>query len=405
MLRRLLQHYLFSPRAGALIKSISWLCFCGVAISVFAMILVLTIMNGFNTTIYKRILSAEPHFVVFDSLQKIETYRFIEDGDKLVENDAFLTFEQDVILRTVDGVFGGAKAIGLNPEDLKNKMRDVYSNKQMLDKYQPKDFDLKDNEIVIGNVLASNLNLFLEEDLVLVSPESLLLPPGEKAAYQKVRVKKIVSTHVDQIDSQVIYYNKNTGLKSLGRTASFSRNFEIKVKDDKAYKLTASLLKKEEKVENWKERNSSLLYALKMEKIAMGSFLGLTVIIACLSILVVMSLLIAQKRKDIALLMTIGLTRKKVELLFTHLGFSISTLGAFFGYILAYVVQLILDNFKLDLFPGDFYYDTSVPVSWNAGLSFAIFAIAVLVSYVGAKIPARFAAKQGLVEQLGRCRG
>ncbi|MCB0387043.1 MAG: hypothetical protein KDD43_16735, partial [Bdellovibrionales bacterium] len=124
--------YLFSNRAGALIRTIAWICIVGIGLGVLSLVVVLSVMNGFNGTIRERLLAVEPHLVV--------STRSLHDGVGKNREDlgtlraevgqlpgayAAIVESQDVILRTLEGTFGGAVAKGMDGESLERIFLDI----------------------------------------------------------------------------------------------------------------------------------------------------------------------------------------------------------------------------------------------------------------------------------------
>lgn len=107
------RHYLLSNRAGALIRTVAWLCMTGVGLGVMSLVVVISVMNGFNDSIRKRLLAVEPHLVV--RMPKIETVEGLlqqplyKQLKARKDTQTEIYENQDVILRTVDGVFGAIR--------------------------------------------------------------------------------------------------------------------------------------------------------------------------------------------------------------------------------------------------------------------------------------------------------
>src|SRR5688500_4492380 len=100
------RRYLFSSRAGAVVKSMARLCWVATLIGVFSLILVSSIMNGFNRSIRIKLLGVEPHLSIVGSEAQLATIENKVDQDEVVEMNRFA--RQDVIIRTLDGKFSGA---------------------------------------------------------------------------------------------------------------------------------------------------------------------------------------------------------------------------------------------------------------------------------------------------------
>jgi len=155
-----------------------------------------------------------------------------------------------------------------------------------------------------------------------------------------------------------------------------------------------SLLKfSDVQVETWEDRNSALLYALKLEKLTIGFFLGLAGVIAGSSILTVLALLLSQKRRDIAILRTLGYSSRQTVLTFTQMGCMISGLGVITGTVLGTVVGYYIQYNPINFLPQQIYYDASIPALVDWGLIFAVLIVSSLIAVLGSYIPARTASE------------
>src|SRR5690606_32322480 len=129
--------------------------------------------------------------------------------------------------------------------------------------------------------------------------ESLLLPAGEIPTFEKVRVATILTSDIADIDSQMIFYDQTKGLRRLKKTASFETGIEVRLaRPSEAAAWSKKLqetLGPEFEVATWGDRNSALFFALKMEKVAMSTFLSLSILITCFALFTVLIMLITQK--------------------------------------------------------------------------------------------------------------
>lgn len=416
MLVFLFQKLILSNRAGNLVRRISRLSMIGIGVSTFAFFIVLFVMSGMNQTIEKRIVSLEPHLTLIKTSNKnisfLEKHLVLEKlNDKNIKS--FSIFEsQDVILRSMDGQFRGAIAQGFSRKSLetfnqnlvelenhKVKRTDKSVNTTHLDNLDKNDqWSLVEapgmNEVYLGIDLARSMGVF-EGDFIMVSPpESLLLAPGEVPVFEKVRVKKTISTNLADIDSQYLFYLRDLSLNSL--KTSLSRQVGIEVwfqnplKTDRFKEELKEFLSAEKDwiVETWMDRNSALFYSLKLEKIMIGIFLGLAGIISSFSIITVLALLISEKTRDIAMLRTLGLSQKKTIQIFIKMGMVISSIGLFAGTFFGLSLGLYIEKYPLNILP-DIYYDSTIPARVEFGLVATVVAISILISFLGAYIPTR----------------
>ena len=131
-----------------------------------------------------------------------------------------------------------------------------------------------------------------------------------------------------------------------------------------------------------------LFFALLMEKTMIGVFLGLAGLIASSSILTVLALLMSQKKRDIAIIKTLGLSQKKTLWLFTRMGLWISGGALAVGALLGLGISFYLQFHPVNVLPN-IYYDSSIPALVDFRFVFVVLFIAGLLAFLGSYIPAR----------------
>lgn len=411
----LFRHYLLSRRAGSLIRTVAWISISGVAIGVMALVVVISVMNGFNDQIRRRLLAVEPHLVATmpssNGLLNADAVKATADFQKFrntrdVQTDLFEN--QDVIIRTVDGNYGGAIARGVEAQTLTYILKEtrravapaVNSTPFNSVDVQPESADLSKGEIMIGIDLARALGIFEGDTITLIAPEALLLPAGEAPPFERVVVKSLITTNLADIDEKVIFYGRGRSLQTFQNSPSRISGFEIRLPNPQDFQpIKSDLESRGWKVESWVDRNSSLFYALKMEKFAMGAFLALAGLVASFSIVTVLVLLLTQKRKDIGLLMGLGLSPKRTRTIFVQVGLILSAIGIGSGLVIGLIVSVLLDKFPIPLLP-EVYYDATIPATIDPLFVFGIVVIASLIAFVSAWIPARQTTRESPAEAL-----
>ncbi len=403
------QHFLLSRRAGSLIRTIAWLSIISVSIGVFALVVVLSVMNGFHQSIRKRLLAAEPHVVL--NLDKTPTdshfgltqavYDLIQKEKGAID----IVERQDVVLRTGEGVFSGAEARGLDhaavvrlilavEEANRVEKKSSYSTPQV----DELSMSMGPGEVMMGAELARGLGIFEGDRVTLIAPEALLLPPGEAPKFERVVVKRLLTTNVADLDNKLFIYSRGQSLLGLGSTVSRRTDLEIWLPDagraeDIKTQIKTEIIKldstfNEAKVQTWGDRNSALFHALRLEIVSIGLFLSLSTLIAGFSIVTVLLILITQKRKEIGLLMAMGLSRGKTRALFTRLGLLLSSVGILSGALLGVIACLIIDSLDTSILP-EFYYDTTIPAKVNPLFVIAVVGFAMALAFVASYVPAR----------------
>lgn len=396
--------FLIFAKSGSVVRRISWLTILGLTFSLAALVIVMSVMTALNQSQRQRTLAVEPHLTIeIPELNRIQNLMNHPVNYKLKAIPGAVVFpyeSQDVILRTMDGKFKGAMARGIEWTSLQNTLDRVKAHllgkRRMSEVNKP-----KPGEILIGVDLAHSLGVFEGDSLMVVPPEGLLLPPSEAPKYEKVRVAQIITTNVADFDSQIIFYIEGETLQSLKDSASRKIGLEVRlVQPDEAENTKQSLMSFADiKTQTWAERNSALFFALKLEKIMIGIFLGMAALVAGLSLISVLSLLISQKRKEIALLQTLGYSKRAIKRLFSSLGFMLAGTGIFLGLLIGVGISYYLELYPLNILP-DIYYDSEIPAKVEFWFIFVLLAVSSGLALLGSKWIAASSANLSITSSL-----
>lgn len=397
--------YLFSPRAGAVIRKVSWLTVIGLGLSVTALIVVLSVMAALNHNIEDRTLAVEPHLTIqipgINQGALLEAHPITAKLRQHPEIKVDVFESQDVILRTVDGHFKGGIARGVSQQSLDRMLLDMQKLDQKRKDLPFTPETLGPGEVILGVDLAVALGVFEGDPLMVIPPEELLLPPTETPKYEKVTVKKIISTSLADVDAQDLFYVRGNALKSFKQAASKKTYIEIKVPNpynmEPWKKEVASF--PEAVLETWRERNSALFFALRLEKLVIGLFLGLAALIASFSMISVLALLISQKRREIGILQAIGFSQRRVRNLFMQIGFALALAGLLAGIFFGSGISLWIEAHPLNVLP-DIYYDSQVPADWDPVFVLTILVTGIVMALAGSFLISRSASLEVPAEAL-----
>lgn len=392
-----LNKLIISNRSASLIRRISLLSFIAITLSVAIFFLVLFVMNGMNANIKTRILALDPHLTV------IKKEKPLAELPSTAEMSVIPFDSYDLMLRTIDGQFRGTSAVGFDQAGLTfwfKQLKDLKSNQashsevSFYDASIDSELELQPNEIVIGIDLARSLGL-LEGDIVTLIPaESLLLSSMEAPVFEKATIRRIVTTDLYDLDSKLLFFNKEHSIKSLRASPSKVSGYQLWLKDISQMENTRTQLEARgfEHVESWQQKNSELFFALFMEKTMIGVFLGLAGLIASSSILTVLALIMSQKKLDIAIIKTLGYSAKNTLSLFMMMGLWISLSGLFLGTLLGLAAGYYLQFYPLNILPS-VYYDSSIPALVNLSFTFWVVLGVTALAIIGCYIPARASLK------------
>lgn len=363
-----------------------------ISLSLFAFIVVISVMTGMNEGIIHRVNLLEPDLTIeIDQVKSIDSLKTQPVIQRLIEKNYTVDYQEnsDVILRTTDGLYRGLVARGLSEKAFESMIKNM---NQMDEKVKSNPLDLLQNwqaneipgegEAIIGYDTAQMLNVYEGDWVTLIPPEALLLPQGEIPVLERVQIKKIISTRIQQMDAQNIWYR--SGLSLTRFQGSPSRRVQASVKLDlssHAEKVKDSLSQFSDiRITTWQEKNIALFTALKLEKFCIGFILFLAGLISTFSVVMALSLLINQKRKDWALLKALGFSEVRLQKLILKLGLWLSAIGVGSGVFLGLVFSLIIQFFPPSVLPS-IYYDSQIPSKVEPLLVLATLVVAMLICY------------------------
>lgn len=393
-----IKRYLFSHQKSV-VKILSIISIFGISLGVATMIVVLSVMNGFDKAIEDRNLKALPHLIVKSTSVELKT-------SLIKKEPRFNNYsKQDVLIRTVEGVFSGAVAYGMTASNLKNIGQKMGQSVEIIEaangtittgrpKVLPEPVILGRKEIAMGYDLARSLGIVEGDEVTLISPESLLTP-DEAPVVEKFQVKALIKTDISELDGRHLFFDENYFPSRFAEAASLEKGLEARFDDPYKGVLLAAELKESgiNQIYSWQDLNQALFYSLKMEKRLMGIFLALTVLISSFSIMSVLYLLVTEKRRDVGVLKSMGAKKNQITQLFLRVGIALGVAGLIFGTALGLLICYLLVRFPIIKLP-DVYYDTQFPVLVEPGVIAGIVVFGFFMALLSSILPARLAAEQ-----------
>lgn len=399
----LLKKLVLSPRSGSLIRRTARLSFVAIVLSVSVFFIVMFVMNGMNQNIRSRLFALDPHLSIV-----------IEDNKTSVQTTTEKLFTQiptamavvpytkyDLIIRTMDGQFRGSQVVGYDQEGLtswKNRLVELRAKEGKWTSVNDREFDLAKNEIAVGIDLARMLGVLEGDEVTLIPAETLLMSQLETPQFQKVVVKYIITTDLYDLDSKLVLFNHQNSLQIFAHSLSKEIGYHLWLNNvfgtGSVYSMVDNIKEfylteiPNLKIESWKEKNSDLFFALFLEKTIIGLFLGLAGLVASSSILTVLVLIMSQKKNDIAILKTLGLSRRATLSLFAKIGLIISGGAVGLGTVIGVGVSFYIENYPLKILPN-IYYDSSIPAQVDMRLVIYVVGVSLVLSILGCYLPAR----------------
>ena len=396
--------YLRPKKKEGFLKVISIFSFTGIALGVAILIIVMSVMNGFRTELIDKILGFNPHIIVKPYEKEIS---------KNYKNK--LNVIKDSVLRSTF-TFNG-QGILLGKKNTKGILIRSYINDEIneisLIKKGIIDGSLesfKKNSVSIGKDLAISMDLIVNDEISLMSTSNIETPFGNLPTQEKFVVSSIFSTGFAEFDQNVIFipFENANSLFELNET---DINLEIFLKEPEKvqfFKNKVENLFSEHYVYSWADLNKSFFGALKVERNVMFIILTLIIIVAAFNIISGLTILVKNKTKEIAILRTLGVSKKSIAKIFFVIGFTIGFLatvsgiiiGVLFSYYIEEIRILITSLFNIQLFPEEIYFLSKMPAEINPFYIGVIFIFSLIITFLATIFPSLSAAKLDPIKAL-----
>jgi lipoprotein-releasing system permease protein len=415
--------YLKAKRQQIFISLITWISVGGVAVGVMALIVVLAVMSGFEEHLKNKILGTNAHVVVLQlGSQRLERYEQVLTQVRRANHVVAVTpFIYSQVMLSSRAQVMGVVVRGIDPEreqlvtDLAKNIREGGLERLREEVARPsnaeEDTPPHPSGIVIGRELAKNLNVFLGDEVTMVSPIGTMTPAGLMPKYRRFEVVAIFDSGMFEYDTTLAFISLPTAQRffHLGEAVT---GLQVKVDDVDRAPQVAQALRHELGLpywtRDWTEMNRNLFAALRVEKVTMFVILVLIVLVAAFNIVSSLIMKVMEKRRDIAILRAMGATKQGIMKIFMLEGLVIGTAGTVAGAIggivlassLEHVRVLIERLFQVSVFPKEVYYFDQIPVRLQA-LDFTMITLAALIlSFLATLYPAWNAARLDPVEVL-----
>ena len=377
----------------------------GISIGVMALIVVMSVMNGFHFELKKRILDATSHIEITGGLDnQNEINHLIKKITDLKHVKAVSPYVSGEGLLSNRSINRGVMVKGIDPQ---------YENNvnQLLNKVVKgsKKFSSKAFEIIIGVDLARLLDVDVGDDVSLLIPKLNFSPIGNYPTIKKFHIVGIFDAGIYEFDSSLalIDYQDAQKIFFKNQKTKFSA-MQIQLTDSNKTFNVESDIKKilmdlniNSFISNWTNKNKNFFSAIQMEKRVMAIILTLIIAVAAFNLVASLAMSVQDRKKDIAILMTIGFSKLQIVRIFIFQGFIIgligSLLGLFFGVLIASnintIVPFIEGLFNIQFLSKDIYYINELPsIIIPTDILFVIL-VSIILSLFATIYPSQMAAK------------
>lgn len=404
--RMLAFRYLRSRKAEGFVSVIAGFSFLGIMLGVATLIIVMAVMNGFRAELISRILGLNGHITLYDTGGQFQDYETLRaQMMKVTGVTAAIPMVERQSLLSVNGASTGVLVRGLEMQDFKSKP--VLSESLVAGK--PDDF--YDDVVLVGSELAKRYRLAVGDQIQLISPQAKASPFGSMPRKGTFTVAGVFDVEMYEYNSGFVFMPIEMAQRfyQMPQAANVMElflndpNISTAVSEEVLKALPITM-----RATDWKDANGSFFNALQVERNVMFLILTLIILVAAFNIISSMIMLVKDKGRDIAILRTMGATRRSVLKIFiltgSFIGFVGTAVGAIFGISFAMNIESIrkwLESLTgTELFSAEIYYLSQLPAELNWGEVVAVVGMAFTLSLLATLYPAWRAARLDPVEAL-----
>ena len=400
--------YLRARRRDAGVSVIAGFSFVGIMLGVAALIIVMSVMNGFRGELMMRILGVNGHVIMYPIDQPLTDYADIATRIQSVDGVQFVMpmVQGQVLAQGPNSGSTGALIRGVRRADL-TKLAPVSSNIKLgtLD-----NFDSGEG-VAVGSRLAQSLGLRLGDNITLISPDGDVTAFGTAPRVKSYPVSAIFEIGMSEYDAAYVYMPLTEAQLFFNQE---DRVQSIEIFVDHPDEVKALQPKIEEAAGRpvytvtWENQNESFFSALSVERNVMFIILTLIVLVAALNIISGLFMLVKDKGRDIAILRTMGATKGAVMRIFLITGASIGFAGTLAGFIIGLLFCLNIENIRqffswitgVVLFNPEFYFLSQLPAEIDPSEVVLVVSMAIGLSFLATILPSWRASRLDPVEAL-----
>ncbi len=398
--------YTRAKRRNHFISFISLISMLGMILGVAVLILVLSVMNGFDRELRERILGMVPHATI-NAHGGMQNWQAV--ADRALADPAVVAtapFIQGQVMLTHEGNVHGALVNGVLPaEEMKVSIINQHMLFGDLVDLRPGDFS-----IVLGELLARSLRVNIGDKVTLVLPEASASPAGVLPRLKRFTVVGVFKVGA-QIDSSLAMIHIEDGAK-LYRLNDAVHGVRLKLDNlfeasETAWRI-ASALPGQYWASDWTRTQGNLFQAIQLEKTMIGLLLLMIVAVAAFNIISTLVMVVTDKRADIAILRTMGASPRTIMFAFMIQGSIIGVVGALIGMVLGIIAALTVSDviawmesfMGVQILSAEVYFISYIPSQLRLEDVIIVSASALLLSFLATIYPSIRAARVQPAEAL-----
>lgn len=396
--------YLFSGHRINFITIISYLSILGITIGVAALIVVLGVFNGFSSLVTSYLVSFDPHLRIEAVSDKANDR--LPYAEELIKSNGIINYTGFVngkVIAIQDKITQVVELKGIDEFKGKN----VYGFDDAVF-YGSSELQSESNipKIVIGIQLADKMQTLVGDTLTVISPtgiERSILNFSLPNA-QKFVIGGIFHSSNNEYDAQLMFTSLEVASKLLGYGKNF-QGYELRLENlDESVKykriFESQLDKNLFSINTWYDFHSALYNVMQIERWVAYLILSLIIAVAVFNTLGSLTMSVIEKRRDIGVLRTVGITEKSLSKIFLLQGFYVGLIGTLAGFALGYMVYFLQVTYNIYPLDPAQYRINSLPIELRISDFFAVGTASFLLSLLASIYPAKKAAKINPVEAI-----
>jgi lipoprotein-releasing system permease protein len=399
--------YLRSRRREGFISVIAGFSFLGIMLGVATLIIVMAVMNGFRQELLDKILGLNGHLLVQPLEQPLTDWEVVAERISKVPGVRLAApIVEGQALASSPFNSAGVLVRGIRAADL-NKLTSIANH---LKQGSFEGFDTGQG-LGIGRRLADQLSVRAGDNITLVAPRGAVTPMGTTPRIKTYKVAAVFEIGMSEYDSAIVFMPMPESQLYFNRAGDVTA-IEVYTNNpdriDAFRKLVTDAANRPIFMIDWRQRNATFFNALQVERNVMFLILTLIILVAALNIISMLHMLVNAKRKDIAILRTIGASQGAVMRVFVVTGASIGVVGTIAGFLLGLVVCLNVESIRqflswmtrTELFSPELYFLSRLPAQMDTGETTAVVVMALTLSLLATLYPSWRAARLDPVEAL-----
>jgi len=395
--------YLRARRGSRLLSFISLIAIGGVVVGVSALIVVMAVMNGLQRDLREKILIGSPdlRLLTFGTEMSMPDWRTTIEKVKRTEGvvAAAPWVHTKGLVRSGRNFPDAAFISGIEPQGRGVVEVTTIRHTAIQGDFRFASSDGLKHGVVVGDLLANRIGVVLGDKLTVttISPEDVSASTGQIIPLTvDFEVTGIFQTGMYEYDDNYVFVAIDAA-RELARLGDSVTGIEVRTKDRWVASDVGDKLEQElgypYRAVDWQEQNSSLFQALKLEKLGMGVILGLIILVAAFNIVSNLTMVVADKTREIGILKAMGMRSASIKQIFFLQGLTIGVVGTALGVVFGLAVSTLIGAKKLIPLDPQIYFIDHLPAFNEASDIVVTIAVSLLIAALATLYPSQQAAK------------